>query len=477
MALPLSEDLIVRQPPEAQRIIRDLLAHVASLTERLAHVQAALEELRQRPGANPQNSSVPPSSTHPHAKPAPKKPKSRRKPGGQHGHRRHTRPLIPTEQCDQVVPLLPDACRRCGKALAGKDADPLRHQVYELPEIKPVVIEYQRHRLFCPCCHETTCAALPAGVPAVQAGPRLVAFTAGLMAHYRQSKRRTASFLASVFRIPASPGWVVKLQNVAVAAVAAPYQELAEALPSQPVLGGDESPTKQGKQKAWLWTFVAASFTVFAYRLSRAADVPRKLLGEAFAGVVMCDRAKMYWSVAGRLQWCWSHLQRDFQALIDQPNGEVKRLGHDLMRQTRRLFELWAKCRDGTLSRAEWVEAMKPVREKVNRLLLRGMFSGRRRLRGMCKELYNHREWLWTFVDVEGVEPTNNASERSLRHAVIWRKLSFGTQSARGSVFVERMLTVIETCRQQKRDVFGYLSQAVHCHFAHQTPPSLLPAS
>jgi transposase len=311
-------------------------------------------------------------------------------------------------------------------------------------------------------------------VPSVQAGPRLVAFTATLMAYYRQSKRRTASFLASVFGVPASPGWVVKLQGVAAQAVTAPCRELAEALPAQPVLGADETPTKQGQSKAWLWTFVAATFTVFAFRLSRAADVLGELLGCAFSGVVVCDRAKMYWG-CGQLPWCWAHRQRDFQALVDHSDGVVKRLGHDLMRQTRRLFELWAKCRDGTLSRAQFMEQMKPIRTEVEGVLLRGQFSGKERLRGMCRELYDHREWLWTFVDQHGVEPTNNASERSLRHAVIWRKLSFGTQSAHGSVFVERMLSVIETCRQQKRDLLTYLSQAVRCHFAHQTPPSLLP--
>jgi transposase len=120
---------------------------------------------------------------------------------------------------------------------------------------------------------------------------------------------------------------------------------------------------------------------------------------------------------------------------------------------------------------------MKSIRERIGGLLLRGLFSGSARLRGMCRELYTTRRWPWTFVEVQGVELTNNASERSLRHAVIWRKLSFGTQSARGSQFVERMLTVIETCRQQKRDVLAYLTQAVRCHLAHLAPPSLLPAA
>ncbi len=115
------------------------------------------------------------------------------------------------------------------------------------------------------------------------------------------------------------------------------------------------------------------------------------------------------------------------------------------------------------------------MRQDVEALLLRGVFSGNPRLVGMCRELYDHREWLWTFLDHDGVEPTNNASERSLRHAVIWRKLSFGTQSAAGSQFVETMLTVIETCRQQSRDVFAYVTKAVEAHLANETCPSLLP--
>jgi transposase len=470
MTAVVTEELIARQAPEAQQIIRALLAQVQALQQRVA-------ELEQRLNLTPANSSLPPSSVHPHAKPAPKPHKGKRKPGGQPGHVQHTRVLIPTDQCDQVLPVKPQACRRCGNALHGDDPQPLRHQVVELPPIRPVVTEYQRHRLVCPCCRTSTCGELPEGVPASCAGPRLVAFTALLMAHYRQSKRRCAHFLSTVFGIEASPGWVVKLQNQAAQAVAAPYQQLTEQLPVQPVLGIDESPTKQAQHKAWLWTFVAGCFTVFAYRLTKAAAVPRELLGEDFDGVITCDRAKMYWSCAGKLQWCWAHLKRDIQALIDSSDRVVQRLGHDLMRPTRQLFALWSRVRDGTLARRAFVRQMAPLRLRVERLLLRGKMSGHATLASKCRELWEHKEWLWTFVEVEGVEPTNNASERALRHGVIWRKLSFGTQSATGSVFVERMLTVIETCRQQSRDVFAYLSQALEAHFAHTQAPSLLPNS
>ena len=199
-----------------------------------------------------------------------------------------------------------------------------------------------------------------------------------------------------------------------------------------------------------------------------------ELLGTDYRGVVNCDRAKMYYS-QDRLQWCWAHLNRDFQALVDSGDNQAKRLGYDLLRPTRELFKHWANYRDGTISRAALQRRMAPVRRTVERLLLRGIASGNRALVGMCRELYEHRAWLWAFVRHDGVQPTNNASERALRHAVIWRKLSFGTQSAKGSRFVETMLTVIETCRQQKRSVFEYLVEAVQARSNGRTTPSLLP--
>jgi transposase len=174
------------------------------------------------------------------------------------------------------------------------------------------------------------------------------------------------------------------------------------------------------------------------------------------------------------LQWCWAHLKRDFQALIDSDDRQVQRLGCDLMRPTRELFRHWARYRDGTITRAGLKRLMHPIRHEVESLLLRGLSSGNNRLIGLCQELYDHRDWLWTFLDVEGVEPTNNSSERGLRHAVIWRKLSFGTQSAGGSRFVETILTVVETCRQQSRSVFAFVTEAVQAHIAQQPSPSLL---
>lgn len=465
----VTEEVIARQPPEAQAIIRMLLARIAEQDLRIAALEAEVAAFKK----SPRNSSLPPSTEHPHAKPPSQKESSGKKPGGQPGHAKYERPLIPVEQCAEVVSVVPEMCRRCGERLAGHDPEPLRHQVWDLPEIKPLVTEYQLHRLTCPYCSKSTCGELPCGVPQGQAGPRLIALTALLMGCFKQSKRRVALFLEQVLNQPCSPGWVVKLQDQATAALLPAYQELAAQLPAEEVLGIDESPTKEARRKSWLWTFVASTYTFFTLRTTRAATVLEELLTDAFSGVVNCDRAKMYWN-KGRLQWCWAHLKRDFQALIDDPDHQVKRLGRDLMRPTKEMFRHWSRCRDGTITRAGMLRLMRPIRSEIDGLLLRGKFSGHSKLAGMCKPLYDHRDWLWTFLDVERVEPTNNASERALRPAVIWRKLSFGTQSAQGSRFVETILTAVETCHRQSRNSFDYLTTAITAHLAGQPTPSLL---
>jgi transposase len=470
---PITPEQLAALPPEFQALLRAVIDHYE---RRIAGYERRIAELEARLGKTPQNSSLPPSTQHPHAKPPAAKGKNRRKRGGQPGHDKHERSLIPVEACTAVLDHRPQKCRGCGGKLSGSDPAPLRHQVWDLPEILPLVTEHRRHRLTCCGCGTVNCGKLPADVPRGQAGPRLVAFTALLMGCFRQSKRRTSLFLTTIMNTPCSPGWVVKMQNQATAALRPEYDDLVEKLPAQDQLNIDESPHKQGNLKTWLWAFVAGHFTVFALRLTRKADELYAHVGEEFAGVVNCDRAKMYVGLK-KLQWCWAHLKRDFQALIDSGDGQSKRLGQELLRELNAMFALWHRCRDGTLSRRGFKSQMSPIRQGVEALLLRGKFSGNSRLMGMCDQLYQGREHLWTFVSVEGVEPTNNAAERALRPAVIWRKLSFGTQSAAGSRFVETMLTVIETCRQQEKNAFTHISQAVEAQMAGKTPAPLLAAA
>jgi transposase len=229
------------------------------------------------------------------------------------------------------------------------------------------------------------------------------------MAYYRQSKRRTAEFLTALLGQPCCAALTVKMQLQATAALRPVYEELVAQLPTQDQVSGDETATKEQNQKAWLWTFVARTFTVFAIRATREATALVELLTPEFAGVVTCDRAKMYWCT-GRLQWCWAHLKRDFQGLIDGGDGQAKRLGYDLRRNVNKLFVHWADYRAGTISRAAFVRRLAPIRREVERLLLRGADSGNRAIAGMCRELHDHRNWLWTFASRAWSQPTMPAN-------------------------------------------------------------------
>jgi transposase len=526
-----SEEVIARQPPEAQAIIRLALAKISALEAEIAELRAQYAKLqteyvqlqtqyaqlqsenarlraenaelraeiaalkaenarlraenaelrsrieqleRQSKGKTPHNSSLPPSTQHPHARRKGPKPKSKRKRGGQPGHEKPERLLIPSQECDKQVLCKPKYCRRCGAKLSGSDPTPLQHQVWELPRIKPQVTEYLLHRLRCSCCGETTCGQLPPGVPKGQTGPKMMAFVGLLMAKYRQSKRQTAEFLSRLFGRPFSAALVVKIQHELTDAVRPHYEALVAELPKQRHLNIDETATKESNGKAWLWTFVARQFTVYAVRATREAVALKTFLGANFRGIVTCDRAKMYWWLE-RLQWCWSHLKRDFQAMIDRGTNYGRWLGSRLRRLTCELFEHWGNYRAGNISHKALLRRTGRIREKIEWLLFCGTRGPDAAVRGTCRELYEHRRRLWTFLHHDGVEPTNNAAERALRHPVIWRKLSFGTQSNKGSRFIETMLTVIETCRQQGRNVFTFLTDVMQAHLANQPAPSLLP--
>ena len=255
-------------------------------------------------------------------------------------------------------------------------------------------------------------------------------------------------FLGDLLNIPCCAAWTVKIQNLVSHAIEEPYQELRDELGSQKQLFVDESPTKEKREKAWLWVAVAATFTVFGIFANRKRESLRAFIGNYQGIILNCDRAKMYFD-GKQLQWCWAHLKRDIQKLIDSPDRQVKRLGDDLIRQQKLLFQHWRRHRNGEIKWSTFQREVRPIRKSFEALLLRGVFSGNANLIGICDELYTRRQHLWTFTRVEGVKPTNNPAERALRPAVIYRKLSFGTQSAAGSRYLERILTVSETCRQQ----------------------------
>jgi len=450
----------------------DAQALLGQQQEQIRQLQQQLDDTTAKLNTNSSNSSLPPSSDRFRGKRRPPHPpdQPRKKRGGQPGHPRHQRLLVPTDQVGQTIPCIPDACRRCGRPLTGTDPNPLRHQVAELPVVVPDVVEYQLHRLICPCCHISTGGTLPPEVKG-NFGPRLEATLALLAGQYRLGLRPVVALAADLWGLAISTGMVSKLRQRTAEALLLPYAQVALYVQGQNV-NIDETHWREAGQLVYLWAVVTPLASRFRIAQGRTAQVAKELLGKHYSAVATCDRLKSYWWIK-RLQWCWAHLRRDFQAMIDR-GKPGKATGEVLLGQSNLLFHLWHQLREGKLSRPQFQEAMKPVREAVRLALLAGKKSRCSKTAGTCKELLGHEERLWMFVDVCGVEPTNNEAERAERHGVLWRKTSGGTDSRQGSRFVERVLSVVDTCRRQSKRVLDYLSECIQACRHNRAPPCLV---
>jgi transposase len=437
--------------------------------------QEQVRTLQEQLNQTSRNSSRPPSSDPPQS-PRPRRPRGQRRRGGQPGHPGHTRNLVPVEAVDEVVVLKPEQCQGCHALLSGDDASPFRHQVIEMPLIKPVITEYQWHQLVCTVCGAITRAPWPAGVPSGTYGPRVHATVALCTGSYRLSKRTTAQVMDELFGVPMSVGTISQSEQATTAVVTAPVEEARAYVHEQRVAHLDETSWRQGDKRAWLWVAVTSFVTVFLVRMSRGGQVARELLGEHFGGILVTDRYSAYnWYPVRWRQLCWAHLLRDFEAMRSR-GGASEEIGAALLAQAHQMFTWWHRVREGRLARSTFRSYMTPLRREVERLLEAGSQCGVAKTEGTCREILKRRQALWTFVHVDGVEPTNNTAERAIRPGVQWRKGSFGTQSEAGSRFVESMMTVVATLKHQKRHVLDYLTAAHEAALHGEAAPSLLPA-
>jgi transposase len=287
------------------------------------------------------------------------------------------------------------------------------------------------------------------------------------------SKRTIVGLVADGFGIDIALGSIIACERRISEALTHPYAEAHRFVQAQASANADQTGWHEARRKAWLWVMTTAFVTVFLIHRLRGKVAAHAWLG-SFAGTLGTDRWVAYDDYAGRRQLCGSHLARDFPALSEY-RGKMGRIGGERLRLKRRTFRYWHRVRDGTMTREALRRKMKPVRRKVEYLLEEGVRCPVARASGMCWEIYERIDHLWTFVDVEGIEPTNNAAERAVRPGVLWRKGSFGTHSEEGSRFVERMMTVTATLRQQKRNVVDYLRQVSHARLLGLPAPSLLP--
>jgi transposase len=463
---PLPPEVFDALPAAAQVYLR-LLESIASRVETLS---ARVAELESRLNQNSSNSSQPPSSDPPSVKPAPPKPPSGKKRGGQPGHPKHERTILPPDEVHDYRPTHGAGCRG---PLQGDDPQPQVEQVIELPLKLRHVVHHRRHTLTCACCGTATTAPSVPGAE-IGFGPRLQAMVADLSGVGRMGKRPLRQLCEDLLGVPLSLGSVSRLEARTSRALGPIPAEAQEAIRAQDA-NVDETGWKQGGQKAWLWAAVTGALTVFLIHRHRHREAFEALMGPE-RGVLTTDRFSVYQHLpADRRQVCWAHLLRDFQAMVDR-NNAGRGIGSELLAHAQILLAQWKRVRDGTLSRGGFrSHYLRWRRPEVANLLRSGAACGCAKTAAVCTELLALEESRWTFVRVEGVEPTNNAAERAVRHAVCWRKTSYGTDSERGSRFVERILTVVASCRQQGRNILQFLIDAIDAQRNRVTRPSLIP--
>ena len=466
----------------ARELVVGLLEQVAQLPA----LRERIEELERRAGRDSGNSSMPPSSDTPKSRAERRRvareayKRSMRKSGGQPGHEGKTRELVAPERVDERRVHLPDRCG-CGHVFDGGEqqlGDPVCHQQYELPVVRALVFEYARVRLGCPGCGRAVLAQLP-GAAMAGFGPRLDAHIAMLAGVFRLSREDVRRVVVEVFGVPASKGSIDSAIMRMSAILADPWAELRHAIRQAEVVHADETTWRLAGAQQWLWVAASALAACFRIDASRSQKAAKALLGEDFGGFVVSDRyAGYHFLDVLQQQLCWCHVIRQLVEVSQRP-GVAGRRGEKLVALARQVIcahrAFLADDHD-----AHWLaEQLAPLRAQIRALLEQCAAGDHARTANFAAGLLEEYEALWTFADVPQAEidPTNNAGERAVRHAVLMRRIQGGTQSERGSRWIERIQSVRETCRLQRRPVLDWLTQAATAAHQGLPAPTLLPAA
>jgi len=454
-----------------------LEAQVQALTARVARQDERIAQLERQVKRSSRNSSQPPSADSPSTPPRRGKDPSGRKRGAQDGHDGAGRELLPTAAVDDVVVHWPVECG-CGHVFEAGDlvavGEAVRHQVEELPRLAVTVTEHQCPRVRCPGCGERRRAQLPGEIAASAFGPRFHAAVAVLSVRNRVSRRDVVECCEQLFGARISSGTVDAILARVADALQQPDADLLDRVRAAKALNIDETGWRTAGQRRALWGAFTDRHAVLRVRAGRHEDHAKDLLGDTSA-IVTSDR---WWAYAhlpvARRQVCWAHLRRDFKAHAEGLAAE-KAFGEHGLRICEQLFWAW-EIFQHTGDRRDLRLAIRALRRELKPILR--TYSGKapryKYTRGIARNLLKVWPALWTFADHKGVQPTNNHAERALQGAVIYRKLSLGTQSADGEQRIERLLSVHTTCRLQRRPLHDYLVDAFSAH-SRGDPVPLLP--
>jgi transposase len=458
--LPLDANILSRTPPEVVELLLCFLAENRALKEEnqmlrqeVGILRARVEELEAKLNKNSSNSNKPPSSdspfvTKPTCAPAMKKARKRK------GSRQQC--LRPTE----VLEHFPEPCS-CGCAEHEEPEPYYVHQVIELPEIELSVRHIILYRGRCSGCGRTVKAHIPFALR-TGFGPRLSAMIVELTGAHGDSRRAVQDFLQSVFALRISQGAIQKITDRVRQAIEPHYEAIREVVQSAPVNHADETIWKRKKGVEWLWLLCNSMAAYFLLHKNRSRKAFESLIGD-WQGILVSDGYGVYRQWIHGRQTCLAHLIRKARNLAERDNPALSKPGAWALKELR----LLCRMSKHPPNNGEW----KMFYARLLRLI--GLYQNRKDEVGLLvRHLRRELDHLWLFLEEQGVSPTNNHAERTLRYAVLWRKRSFGTRVDKGDRFVERILSLRQTCRLQAKRVYPVLVDAMRA-FLEGTKPDL----
>lgn len=460
--------------------IAALEAENASLQKQLNAALQRIEELMELLGQNSGNSSKPPSLDSPAQRKSRRKNKkgSKRNRGGQPGHVGTTRKKAPPEDVGDTLKYIADGCERCGQSFDRTESVRVvaEHQVWDILVGPMTVTEHHSCGVSCSCCGAETVEPIPAGVPRSNFGPNVTALISYLVGNCRMSRRKVRQMLSEIFQLDISLGAISECEKRVADAIEPAVEELRESALSAPIKHMDLTGWAEGGERRQILTVVTESAVVFWILDDGGRVTLQSAIGEP-DGVLISDRGTVFdhWPIEQR-QACLAHIKRAFEAMAGRKASSA--IGRDLGALLDLVFHVWHEHKEGEgLDQGTLKTWQATFTEQLAELLVTGVETPHKKTSGTCQRLFRQLPMLFTFLSTPGVEPTNNAAERALRHFVIWSNTCYGSQSKRGSRFAADIMSVVETLRTHGRSVFDYLRRAILAGLQDQPPPKLLPGT
>lgn len=450
-----------------------LFAQNKLLYQEVVALKQEIVGLKDKLNINSNNSSIPPSSDL-------KKKKKEHKPtgkkrGGQPGREGKNRKLVDISSVNKVESILPQSRCECGGDVEVDYDSPHRHQKFEIPKITPDITEYQMHAGRCKCCGIQYRASLPDGVGYHMLGPRAMSFLGQMSSMYNITRKKAQKLFKEWFGIDISLGCLSESEGRISDYVEDCYKDLEAALTKQAGLNADETGHKESGKRYYGWIFTNENLTFLTIESSRGKKVLKDLFPDGYEGDITSDRYAAYNVFAlEKRQVCWAHLLRDFTRFSNSADPFTAKVGIGLLHHANRMFKTYHQYKKSEISEEQFLREISDIKKRIGCFIYRGSeVFGLPQLNRFCKNLEKIQPALWHFAYSGGqIEPTNNLAERDLRGFVIWRKISFGSQSNRGSRFMERMISIRSTCAKQNIDFSEFLIDATKA-FLLGTPKTL----